>query len=504
MSTRTTKRTPPPAASPEAERAALACVLLAGASQSMGEVDAILRQLHPALFDDPRHEAIFRGMIGLREDNHAVDSVMLAEYLKEQKTLDAAGGLDYVSPLADAAASVVKFPDYLRVLQGQHIKRLARLKLLKLNGLAEAGELDLEQIRAEFEEVNARITSRSTPMLDIISRDEAVKFVASPADYLVGDGLIMRDMVVTLVGDSGVGKSRLLTTLAAAGARGNGLWQPFPVRSKWRSLILQTENSGNRLKEEFLSVPEKLGDSIRVSRSLSHGLAFQDHNFCRELRAYYDRWPFQMLGIDPWNDVATDTGQKDYKEALLNIKGVFRDVKPKPCIVIVAHMRKAGRDDSGARKTGRELLAMISGSLALGSTSRTVFSVQPATNDPADDRVVFEVAKSNDVDPAYYAKYPSRTAWHRQNGAFAPCRDFDWEEWETGTAGAARRSIDSEMLQTVMKPREWIRPAVLAKAVAEKHNIGQSTVFRAVGPSGYLANLFDRENGLIRLREEAA
>lgn len=182
-------------------------------------------------------------------------------------------------------------------------------------------------------------------MLDIISRDEAVKFVASPADYLVGDGLIMRDMVVTLVGDSGVGKSRLLTTLAAAGARGNGLWQPFPVRSKWRSLILQTENSGNRLKEEFLSVPEKLGDSIRVSRSLSHGLAFQDHNFCRELRAYYDRWPFQMLGIDPWNDVATDTGQKDYKEALLNIKGVFRDVKPKPCIVIVAHMRKAGRDD---------------------------------------------------------------------------------------------------------------------------------------------------------------
>jgi hypothetical protein len=40
-----------------------------------------------------------------------------------------------------------------------------------------------------------------------------------------------------------------------------------------------------------------------------------------------------------------------------------------------------------------------------------------------DDRIVFETVKINDGIPG------KPTAWHRRNGLFVPCADFDWNEF---------------------------------------------------------------------------
>jgi len=205
------------------------------------------------------------------------------------------------------------------------------------------------------------------------------------------------------------------------------------------------------------------------------------------------------------NDVSFDTGQKDYKDAMLAIQSVFHGILKPPCIVIVAHMRKPGRDNNGGHRTGRELLHQISGSLALGSDSRTVFSVQPASHDLEDDRIVFEIAKANDCGPEFIREYGARTAWRRANAAFSSVPDFDWQAWDNHSDTAQKlRNLDETMILAVMNPGETIRPSVLAKAIKTKFGKGESTVMHAIGQNtsrNYLAYLFDRDaEGLLTLK----
>jgi hypothetical protein len=338
------------------------------------------------------------------------------------------------------------------------------------------------------------------PIIDIITPKTAREFEPDPNDLLVGDGLISCGNIVTIGGEPGCGKSRLLTTLAVAGARGTNRWQNYPLRCQFRTLILQTENTGERLKEEFSAVPPEYDDFIRVSRSMANGMAFDSIEFRRELRRFFDAWPFQVMGIDPWNDVSFDEGQKDFKQALLNIRNVFHGEKC-PAIIIVAHLRKRGRDEGQRRKTGRELMHELSGSLALGSESRTIFAVQPATPNMSDDRIVFEIAKANNCHPDWLKEHGTRSAWHRRDGAFVAVEKFDWNEWEN-PGDTDRRKITDDQIRQIFDGEPELKAAGIAKKAKTMFGIGESTVFRAIGEDGYLRSLLTRTGtGKLKLKD---
>ena len=88
----------------------------------------------------------------------------------------------------------------------------------------------------------------------------------------------------------------------------------------------------------------------------------------------------------------------------------------------------------------RSLLNEVAGSHVLGSVARCAFALQPASEEEADDRVVWSCCKNND------GELGSRSAWHRRNGLFAPCPDFDWEGFDKprGEERAAQSSAQDE------------------------------------------------------------
>ena len=159
-----------------------------------------------------------------------------------------------------------------------------------------------------------------------------------------------------------------------------------------------------------------------------------------------------------------------------------------------------------SRKSGRELLHELSGSLKLGSKSRTVFAVQPASYSMDDDRIVFEVAKANDADPAWLSEHGTRSAWHRKNGAFERCAEFDWEEWmNPGAPNSEKRAVTLEMVASIYADtgRPGMKKSELARAVAEKFDVGESTVMRAIQDgSGYLAKHLNQVAGVVALRRD--
>lgn len=483
-----------------AEAAALGCVLAAGEAGTQAEVDEMIRKLRLSWFTEDRHKSLLRAFFSLRQDGHAVDVVTLSAAARAAGGMDEIGGMDYVASLPDRVPSWLNFPHYVSILSDQAHRRWLKAKAVELETLAGAPEVTIEQTRerlAEVLDVAQRVSGQ--PLIDLVTPAEAREFVPDPSDYLVGDGLISREAVVTIGGEPGCGKSRLATTLAVSLASGGGTWQGYPVRSQVRSLILQTENKGTRLRDEFSAVPSACDDWIRISRSLPNGLAFGNADFRRELGRLFDRWPFGLLVVDPWNDVVTEEGASEYGEALLNIQRCFTGKKC-PAIVIVAHLRKPRADGSGRRKTGRELLHELSGSLKLGSTSRTVFTVQPASPEMEDDRIVFEIAKANDCDPAWLGKYGTRSAWHRKNGAFTPAGGFDWETWlNPGPANSEKRAVSEEMVREVfaVSGRKGMKAGELVRAIVERFDVGASTVWRAVGAGGYARAWLDETAGVM-------
>jgi AAA domain/DnaB-like helicase N terminal domain len=497
----------------DAEAGALSCVLQAGDAGSQQNVDAMLYQLRPNFLYDHRHRTLHHELCQMRMSNKAIDMVMAFSWLKSQKRegelytkLEECGGLDYLQKLIALAPSPALFDNYLPTLKEFALRRWCLAKTARLNELAKATDLTADQLREEFGEIyeqSSHIGVTNAPMIHVLSPAQARAFEPDPADFMVGEGLITRGMFVTIGGEPGVGKSRLATTLAVAGARGNNRWLNYPIRCKWRTLILQSENDAIRLKEDFQAVPEQFNDDIRVSDALSHGIAFDHSEFRRELRRIYEDWPFQMLIIDPWNDVSFEEGQKDYKQALLNIASVFRGGLQMPCVVIVAHLRKRGRDESQRRKSGRELLHELSGSLALGSSSRTVLVVQHVDTSMDDPRIVVELAKANNCHPDWLKEFGVRSAWNRANGAFESV-DIDWQEFDN-PGDPERRKVTEEMIVQVFDGEKELKPASISKKLKTIFQVGESTAYRAIGEDGYLRNMLARTaTGKLKLNSARA
>jgi AAA domain/DnaB-like helicase N terminal domain len=482
-----TPATPPnedlPPHSVEIERAALGCVILAGETKSLAEVDALLVQLIPQHFYTVECKEIHRAMVTLRMEGHAIDSILVGQWLKANKS-----AIDprTIPDLADKVPSMWNFPTYLADLRELSEKRWALRKSVALAEAVASG--DVAAVRAvladTFEQQQRSVAGREK-LIDVITPAQARQFEPNPADFLVGDGLVIRGQVITVGGAPGVGKSRLATSLAVAGASGLGFWQGYPVRSRWRTLILQTENNGLRLKEECEAINPKFDEFIKISNNLPQGINFGSAEFRRELVALYDAWPFEMLVLDPLNDIVAEDGQADYKEAMANIRRAFSG-RAMPAIVFVAHLRKPRAEHGNRRKSGRELLHELSGTLAIGSTSRTVFIVQAATNDMADDRIIFEVAKANDCKPDWLSEFGTRTAWHRRNGTFSPCEGFDWSAWDN-PGNEERRAVSDEMLEAALEDEpDGLKAWRIAEKIAEANGIGKSTVARAIAEGGYL------------------
>jgi len=340
--------------------------------------------------------------------------------------------------------------------------------------------------------LDAIIDEARPPFLELLSPSQCRQW-KPPKDYvLAGDMHITRGDIAVIGGVAGCGKSRALVALAIAGATGNQ-WMRYPVHSRFRTLIIQLENGPARLKDEFNDIAgahgEDLDDHIRITPPPLYGIPLGDPGFREELRKHIEDFQPGVVAFDPWNRITADEKAKDYRVTLDAILDVLpSDPADRPAIVIVAHCRKQGGGDG--KKRGRDLLPELSGSLIIGSAARSVFIVEHASADPEDDRIVLTCAKNNNG----HEGPPS--AWHRRNGLFAVCDEFDFDEFFAG-AGGGKPSITEEHVRAVLgTPRP--KPAAV-KALRDATGCGSSAAYAALNLEGRFAHLFDEADGLLTL-----
>lgn len=162
-----------------------------------------------------------------------------------------------------------------------------------------------------------------------------------------------------------------------------------------------------------------------------------------------------------------------------------------PALVIIAHTRKPAIGDRAPR--GRRLLHEVAGSLVLGAHARCVFSLLAPSDDLADDRVVFENPKNNDGEQA------RPTAWHRRNGLFAPCPDFDWKTYNRQHGAKGRAMVGIGDLREVFEQAGGVLTRQqAARALMDSLECSASVAYDALSQTGRFAEYLRIEGKNLR------
>ncbi|MGZ5436862.1 MAG: DnaB-like helicase N-terminal domain-containing protein, partial [Pyrinomonadaceae bacterium] len=104
--------------SPDTERALLGSILLDNTL-----VAQAIEMLKPSDFYVPSHRRIFTAMIALFERGSEINSVLLADELRRDSSLDSSGGMLFLSNLAFGLPHVPSLAAYAKVIRGKSLLR---------------------------------------------------------------------------------------------------------------------------------------------------------------------------------------------------------------------------------------------------------------------------------------------------------------------------------------------------------------------------------------------
>ncbi len=102
----------------EAEQSVLGSILL-----DRDAIATAIEHLRPEDFYQDVHQLIFRTVLKLYEENHAVDVVTLAEELRQQGVLDRVGGVTYLSTLARTVPTSANVRHYAEIVEAKAMLR---------------------------------------------------------------------------------------------------------------------------------------------------------------------------------------------------------------------------------------------------------------------------------------------------------------------------------------------------------------------------------------------
>jgi AAA domain-containing protein len=296
-----------------------------------------------------------------------------------------------------------------------------------------------------------------------------------------------------LGGPPGVGKSRAGVALAVAGATCKP-WFGMKTHTRFKTMIIQNENGRLRLSREFSGLNcdcATLDPWIRICPPPPFGLAFDRNEFIEAVVSAIAKFKPHVVLLDPWNAVARDEKAKEYLETFEKIRAVIPAGDSGPALGIIAHTRKPRGEE---KATGRGLLNLLAGSYVLGSMPRSVCVMQPASDDPEDDRVVCTWCKNNDGESG------KRSAWHRRNGLFLPVSDFDFDAFDH-EGEREREKITLADLESVFEggKRPLAPKSQIIRELKEKTGAGRSTCYSALRANGPFAGHLCEEGSLVRL-----
>jgi AAA domain/DnaB-like helicase N terminal domain len=232
-------------AAPDAERAALSCLLIDEGPDMLPKVAAIISGEND--FTNARHRALWRAMRAVHTETGNVDAVVLHEHFRKTGTLASVGSWAEVIALTDPPTpDMTKVEAYARLVHDAAVSRrtIADLSHALQDVSNGTPATNLVSMLSRLQQETA--TKRETP--SALTLAEFFDQPATAAEWLV-DGLIPEGGIVMFAGKPKAGKTSLVLDLAVCVPRG----EPFLGRrvKRGRVLLLELEEHPDRLREKL-------------------------------------------------------------------------------------------------------------------------------------------------------------------------------------------------------------------------------------------------------------
>jgi hypothetical protein len=228
----------------EAERAILGAVLL--------DNTALERALHSCAAGDfflPQHKWIIRAMCELAKAAQPIDSVTLMETLARENALDAAGGVPYISQLADGLPRVTNVEHYGKIVAEKAVLRRIITEAHDVMGKAFASDAEIPDLQRQLAGAAAAAVpanGNGNSKLDF-GLLEFLKLEIPPPDHLI-EGVMPRGGSGLIVAMPHHLKSWFTLALALGCTSAGTVMGKLEVKQAFRTMLVSIEDPGNVLQ----------------------------------------------------------------------------------------------------------------------------------------------------------------------------------------------------------------------------------------------------------------
>ena len=227
----------------EAERSILGAVLLDNAA-----LDAALHSCQPNDFFLPQHRFVIRAYVEMARAGTPIDTVTLAEFLTKREQLESAGGVAYLSQLADGLPRVTNVEHYAKIVAEKAALRAIAREAYDVQQKALAGDANIPLLQKQLAAAStAHVKSNgngakySFGLMDFLSHE------FPDPEHLI-EGLIPRGGSALIVAMPHHLKSWFTVGLALGASVPGTLLGKLEVAKPVRSYLASIEDPGGTLQ----------------------------------------------------------------------------------------------------------------------------------------------------------------------------------------------------------------------------------------------------------------